>query len=86
MQQSDQLVSQAVDALLSSADPIRELDVRTAGSLAHRLEGLVLQRLYERHDYSWDKVALALRGRRAGASIQRIRARHPELSVAPEKK
>lgn len=80
------LLSQTVDSILSSADPIRELDVRHAGSLAHQLEGLVLQRLHERHGYSWDAVALALRGRRAGASIQRVIARHPELSGgAPEK-
>jgi len=78
--QLQKLISHIGDALLLMGDPLRELDVKERGSVAHRVEGYLLAALYERSNYSWNAVAIRLRGRPVGSTIQRAIERHPELA------
>lgn len=68
-----------------AADPVAELDAKRTGSFAHRVEREVLALLLERYG-NWNAVALAIRGRPVGSTIQRNIERHarPHVPMAPE--
>jgi hypothetical protein len=79
----DTLASVVASALLRwYRDPLRQLETDRPGTLAHRVEGLILAELYRRHG-NWSAVAGATRGGRVQSTIQRLIYRHPEIWTAP---
>jgi sRNA-binding protein len=58
-----------------TVDPVAELDARREGAFARRVERHALSMLLDRHG-SPNEVAMAVRGRSVGASLQRNFARH----------